>query len=146
MTIEAAVAHCLRTGFFAAGRETAPAGRSFTDAELASVLEAHELLVRVRQDAAMREGVVGAKRPMEALMAIANQSGRKLKREAVSVLLRALQGSAGELEPRELDRVAGGARYALPEVDDEVLVAFAHGDTRSPYVIGSLWKGDKPPT
>lgn len=44
--------------------------------------------------------------------------------------------------------MAGNDRGAffLPEVDDEVLVAFAHGDVRFPYVIGSLWNGkDKPP-
>lgn len=28
-----------------------------------------------------------------------------------------------------------------PEVDDEVLVLFEHGDTRFPYVIGSIWNG-----
>ena len=34
----------------------------------------------------------------------------------------------------------------MPEVDDEVLVAFEHGDIRRPYVIGCLWNGnDKPP-
>lgn len=35
----------------------------------------------------------------------------------------------------------------LPEVDDEVLVAFEHGRFDSPYVLGGLWNGvDKPPT
>lgn len=36
--------------------------------------------------------------------------------------------------------------YFLPEVDDEVLVAFEQGDVRFPYVLGALWNGkDKPP-
>jgi uncharacterized protein involved in type VI secretion and phage assembly len=34
----------------------------------------------------------------------------------------------------------------MPEVGDEVLVAFEHGDARFPYVIGFLWNGqDAPP-
>ena len=34
----------------------------------------------------------------------------------------------------------------IPEVEDEVLVAFEHGDLRFPYIIGSLWNGkDTPP-
>lgn len=44
--------------------------------------------------------------------------------------------------------MAGNDRgiYFLPEVDDEVLVMFAHGDVRFPYIIGSLWNGkDKAP-
>ena len=42
-----------------------------------------------------------------------------------------------------------GARGAVfqPEISDEVLVAFAQGDTRNPVVIGSLWEGGStPPT
>ncbi len=41
-----------------------------------------------------------------------------------------------------------GAQYGvffLPEVDDEVLVAFEHGDMRFPYVIGALWNGNAAP-
>jgi uncharacterized protein involved in type VI secretion and phage assembly len=44
--------------------------------------------------------------------------------------------------------MAGNDRGAffLPEVGDEVLVAFAHGDINYPYVIGALWNGsDKSP-
>lgn len=41
---------------------------------------------------------------------------------------------------------SGVGFYSLPEVNDEVLVAFEHGDVNNPYVIGGLWNGqDKPP-
>ena len=33
----------------------------------------------------------------------------------------------------------------MPEVGDEVLVAFEHGDIRRPYVIGGLWSKKDPP-
>jgi phage baseplate assembly protein gpV len=35
--------------------------------------------------------------------------------------------------------------WALPQVDDEVLVAFERGDVTHPYVIGSLWSMDARP-
>jgi uncharacterized protein involved in type VI secretion and phage assembly len=44
--------------------------------------------------------------------------------------------------------MAGNDRglFFLPEVDDEVLVAFEHGSPEFPYVLGALWNGkDKAP-
>lgn len=35
--------------------------------------------------------------------------------------------------------------YFLPEVGDEVLVAFDGGDIDHPYVVGALWSGEQPP-
>ncbi len=45
--------------------------------------------------------------------------------------------------------MAGNGRglFLLPEVDDEVLVAFEHGRPESAYVLGALWNGkDRPPS
>jgi uncharacterized protein involved in type VI secretion and phage assembly len=36
--------------------------------------------------------------------------------------------------------------FFMPEIDDEVLVAFEHGDINYPYIVGALWHNtDKPP-
>jgi uncharacterized protein involved in type VI secretion and phage assembly len=41
---------------------------------------------------------------------------------------------------------AGRGAFVVPDVDDEVLVAFEAGDPRRPYVLGSMWNGrDQPP-
>lgn len=43
------------------------------------------------------------------------------------------------------------ALFYIPAIDDEVLVAFEHGDHNRPFVVGSLWEddddcsGDRPP-
>jgi uncharacterized protein involved in type VI secretion and phage assembly len=44
--------------------------------------------------------------------------------------------------------MAGNNRgsWFIPDVNDEVLVAFEGGDTRRPYVVGAMWNGkDTPP-
>jgi uncharacterized protein involved in type VI secretion and phage assembly len=44
--------------------------------------------------------------------------------------------------------MAGANRgfFYLPEIQDEVLIAFEHGDVHRPYIIGALWNNrDKPP-
>lgn len=49
---------------------------------------------------------------------------------------------------RVVSFMAGKERgsFFLPEVDDEVLVAFEYGDINMPYVLGALWNGvDTPP-
>ncbi len=58
----------------------------------------------------------------------------------------------GPAEPERWLRVAtphaGSEKgfFCLPEIDDEVLVAFEHGDPERPLVIGSLYNAkDKPP-
>ncbi len=53
------------------------------------------------------------------------------------------EGSLYKVWARLATFMAGNNRgsWFIPEVDDEVLVSFEAGDTRRPYVIGSLWNG-----
>jgi uncharacterized protein involved in type VI secretion and phage assembly len=39
----------------------------------------------------------------------------------------------------------GHGAWLLPQVEDEVLVAFDRGDPRFPYVVGALWSKPAPP-
>ena len=50
---------------------------------------------------------------------------------------------AGEAWARLATLMSGNERGTVfyPEVDDEVLVAFEHGNIDSPYIIGALWNG-----
>jgi uncharacterized protein involved in type VI secretion and phage assembly len=45
-----------------------------------------------------------------------------------------------------LDAGMNRGTYFIPQIGDEVLVAFNHGDVREPFVIGGLWNAlDVPP-
>jgi len=75
-----------------------------------------------------------------------NQDPDKLGR--VKVKLPWLSEEMETFWARVVTPMAGANRgmYFLPEVDDEVLVAFEHGMVDFPYVIGALWNGkDRPP-
>ncbi len=59
-------------------------------------------------------------------------------------------GEAGDKDSnwvRVATLMAGNERgsYFLPEVDDEVLIAFENGDINYPYMIGALWNGKDAP-
>jgi uncharacterized protein involved in type VI secretion and phage assembly len=57
-------------------------------------------------------------------------------------------GAVCELWARLATLMGGNNRgsWFVPDVDDEVLLAFEAGDLRRPYVIGALWNGqDAPP-
>jgi uncharacterized protein involved in type VI secretion and phage assembly len=57
-------------------------------------------------------------------------------------------GSRYEAWARLATFMAGNNRgsWFIPDIDDEVLVAFESGDPRRPYVLGAVWNGrDTPP-
>jgi uncharacterized protein involved in type VI secretion and phage assembly len=75
-----------------------------------------------------------------------NQDPEKLGR--VKVKIPRLSGSDESDWARIVSLMAGKDHgvFFLPEVGDEVLLAFEGGDISQPYVIGALWNGvDTPP-
>jgi hypothetical protein len=150
MSIEAVVAYLAQADGQRDGaslvEDAVRAGFEFTAADLATCLEVREWLGRAQHDTELRAELLGARHPLSALADAARRAGYALEPDAIAAVLRAARGGPGELAPDVLDRVVGGLRWR-PETGDEVLVAFLHGDTRAPFVLGSLWNGkDKPPT
>ncbi len=65
----------------------------------------------------------------------------------VRVQLPWLAANAETFWARVVTPMAGKDRglYFLPEVNDEVLVAFEHGRLEFPYILGALWNGEDTP-
>ena len=77
-----------------------------------------------------------------------NKEGQDNPGYRVKVKLPWLTGDETTFWARIAVPMAGDKRgtYMLPEVDDQVLVVFEHGDIERPIVIGSLWNDkQKPP-
>jgi|LGOV01.1.fsa_nt_gb uncharacterized protein involved in type VI secretion and phage assembly len=70
-----------------------------------------------------------------------------LAEEAEAVAISSDEDRAHSYWARIATLMAGKGRgtYFVPEVDDEVLVAFEHGDPDRPFVIGMLWNAEDTP-
>jgi uncharacterized protein involved in type VI secretion and phage assembly len=89
----------------------------------------------------------GSHRVLGVVTALVSDVNDPLQQARVKLTFPWLGGDATDW-CRVIQPGAGNNRGAifLPEVNDEVVVAFDHGDTRRPYVIGSIHNGvDKPP-
>ena len=73
------------------------------------------------------------------------QDEKKLGRVKLKLPLLSMENESDWV--RVLTPLAGKEQglYCLPEVDDEVLVAFEQGDPQRPYVLGALWNAKAPP-
>jgi uncharacterized protein involved in type VI secretion and phage assembly len=96
----------------------------------------------------VRDSETRAERVYEAVVGIVvdNKDPDKLAR--VKVRFPSLPGPDTGWWAPMVSLGAGNERgwFFLPEIDDEVLVVFEHGDIRRPMVIGAMWNGkDTPP-
>lgn len=75
-----------------------------------------------------------------------NQDPQGLARVKVRMPWLAADAESDWIKTATLYAGADRGSVWLPEVDDEVLLAFEHGDVNYPYVLGALWNGrSKPP-
>jgi uncharacterized protein involved in type VI secretion and phage assembly len=80
-------------------------------------------------------------------VAIVTNTKDDLKLGRVKIKIPRLPTSPESDWVRVIQPAAGAGRgfYWIPEVEDEVLIAFERGESHRPYVIGALWNGkDKP--
>jgi uncharacterized protein involved in type VI secretion and phage assembly len=79
---------------------------------------------------------------------IDNKDPEQLGRVQVQTRFLQPTGDSGGLWARVAVLMGGADRgtFFLPEIGDEVLVAFESGDASKPYILGGLWSNvDKPP-
>jgi len=70
----------------------------------------------------------------------------KLGRVKVKFLVRETEQESDWIRIASPMAGAGRGIFFLPEVNDEVLLAFHNGNVEEPFIIGALWNGkDKPP-
>ena len=64
-----------------------------------------------------------------------------------AVAISSAEDRAHSFWARIANLMAGKERgsFFIPEVGDEVLVAFEHGEVDRPYILGTLWNADDPP-
>ncbi|HZA68044.1 MAG TPA: phage baseplate assembly protein V [Geminicoccaceae bacterium] len=103
-----------------------------------------DLLMSGREHEAEREGD-GMVRGVAVAVVTDNRDPEGLAR--VRVRLPWLAESETSFWARIAVPMAGNeiGTYFLPEIGDEVLVAFEREDISHPYVIGGLWSGQRPP-
>jgi hypothetical protein len=64
-------------------------------------------------------------------------SGAETEEGGLNEMVHKLPGGSGD--------APGDGSFVLPEVGDEVLTGFEHGDMNQPVVIGQLWNGEDAP-
>lgn len=75
-----------------------------------------------------------------------NKDPEKLGRVKLKLPIRECENETGWVRVATLMAGNSMGSFFLPEVGDEVLVAFHEADVRQPYVIGMLWNSkEKPP-
>ena len=76
-----------------------------------------------------------------------NQAGKKKAGKKKPVHAKARTSARKDLPARSKAQKVKGGVVRSPSVNDDVVVAFAHGDLRAPVVTGNLWNSnDRPPT
>ena len=96
----------------------------------------------------IREAELEADRVYEPVIGIVtdNKDPEKLLRVKVKIPSLSAQDQTWWVPVVSLGAGKERGWFFLPEVNDEVLVAFEHGDMNRPVVLGALWNGkDKPP-